>query len=369
MGQTCSISTCCSKEELYTIKNSSRSIEIQSKKLNVSYKISEEEEKLDEQIQKKKSDTVLEMKSSQHSKVSIKQIEKNLTMQIKSSYLNPLVLKTIGIKERIKLSVQNMLIRQYNYKMVLCMKENGQMEREMDMESNNGQTDQFMKGNGKMIDHVEKENQFMQTEIYMMVIGQMMQQMVQELIFILMELNIKEKYLVNQMKKWLNDLQHGKGTETWSDGARYEGDYYYGKKNGKGKLNFADGSCYQGDFIDNYIEGFGNYIWPDGRSYVGQWIQNKMQGYGEIKWKDGRKYKGLYLDDKKNGKGIFYWEDGRKFIGTWLQGQQNGVGIYFQSDNSFRIGEWKDGKRIKWYNENEIHELQNQGILDDLKNQ
>lgn len=46
------------------------------------------------------------------------------------------------------------------------------------------------------------------------------------------------------MKKWLNDFQHGTGIEIWPDGAKYEGNYYYGKKQGKGKLNFADGSCY-----------------------------------------------------------------------------------------------------------------------------
>jgi len=44
----------------------------------------------------------------------------------------------------------------------------------------------------------------------------------------------------------LDDKQHGHGTESWPDGARYEGNYEDGKKEGMGKLTFADGSFYQG---------------------------------------------------------------------------------------------------------------------------
>jgi len=29
-------------------------------------------------------------------------------------------------------------------------------------------------------------------------------------------------------------LQHGFGKEIWADGSKYEGDYYFGKKQGKG---------------------------------------------------------------------------------------------------------------------------------------
>lgn len=55
--------------------------------------------------------------------------------------------------------------------------------------------------------------------------------------------------------KWLDDRQHGFGVEIWPDGAKYEGEYKYGKKNGKGILLFADGSRYEGTFLDNEIDG------------------------------------------------------------------------------------------------------------------
>jgi hypothetical protein len=34
--------------------------------------------------------------------------------------------------------------------------------------------------------------------------------------------------------QWSDDLQHGKGTETWADGSCYQGDYANGRKHGVG---------------------------------------------------------------------------------------------------------------------------------------
>ncbi|CAD8074541.1 unnamed protein product [Paramecium primaurelia] len=106
MGQTCTMNTCCTKEEILTIKNSGRSLEIQTKKSKHSQQINKEEEKVENKTQKKKSDTVSDlMASSQHSKMSIKQIEKNLPIQIQDANQNPIIQKTVGVGERIKLSV------------------------------------------------------------------------------------------------------------------------------------------------------------------------------------------------------------------------------------------------------------------------
>ena len=44
----------------------------------------------------------------------------------------------------------------------------------------------------------------------------------------------------------MEDLQHGKGVETWHEGSQYEGDYVLGKKEGLGKYIWADGSEYEG---------------------------------------------------------------------------------------------------------------------------
>ena len=47
------------------------------------------------------------------------------------------------------------------------------------------------------------------------------------------------------------------GTETWPDGAKYEGAYIEGKKQGHGQFLWADGSSYSGEFNDNNIHGRG----------------------------------------------------------------------------------------------------------------
>jgi hypothetical protein len=41
---------------------------------------------------------------------------------------------------------------------------------------------------------------------------------------------------------WRDDLQHGKGVETWTDGSKYEGEYAFGRKHGVGQYQWNDGS-------------------------------------------------------------------------------------------------------------------------------
>ena len=62
------------------------------------------------------------------------------------------------------------------------------------------------------------------------------------------------------MGYWKEDMQHGKGVETWADGAKYDGDYVRGNKEGKGKFFWADGSVFEGEFKNNNIEGTGFYL-------------------------------------------------------------------------------------------------------------
>lgn len=55
---------------------------------------------------------------------------------------------------------------------------------------------------------------------------------------------------------WINDLQNGQGTETWTDGAEYLGIFENGNK-----------------------EKFGKYCWSDSSYYIGEWKDNKINGY------------------------------------------------------------------------------------------
>lgn len=44
----------------------------------------------------------------------------------------------------------------------------------------------------------------------------------------------------------LTSLKHGKGTQTWSDGAEYTGDWRHGKAEGKGIFHHANGDVFEG---------------------------------------------------------------------------------------------------------------------------
>ena len=46
--------------------------------------------------------------------------------------------------------------------------------------------------------------------------------------------------------EWRQDLQHGKGTETWPDESKFTGEYLEGRKFGLGKYHWADGAIYEG---------------------------------------------------------------------------------------------------------------------------
>ena len=52
---------------------------------------------------------------------------------------------------------------------------------------------------------------------------------------------------------WRDDLQHGHGKESWTDGSIYEGEYMAGKKHGIGLYSWNDGSKYQGEWFENKI--------------------------------------------------------------------------------------------------------------------
>ena len=136
--------------------------------------------------------------------------------------------------------------------------------------------------------------------------------------------------------------------------------YVKSKKEGRGKYTWMDWSTYDGEWKDNKIHGCGVYRWKDGRSYFGEWSQNDMQGYGHYEYADGVRYNGRYANDKKEGYGIYDWTDGRKYEGWWHKGKQHGFGIYTDPKrNSRKHGMWEFGKRIKWFDDEDIEVINN----------
>ena len=85
-----------------------------------------------------------------------------------------------------------------------------------------------------------------------------------------------------------------------------------------------------------------------------------MEGMGIYIWNDGRKYEGQYKDDKKHGFGVYTWADERCYEGYWYKGKQHGLGKYVvPKDDKTKYGLWEDGKRIEWFNEDQISRINN----------
>lgn len=65
------------------------------------------------------------------------------------------------------------------------------------------------------------------------------------------------------------------------------------------------GKSFNGDWLNNMMHGSGIFSWTDGRRYVGEYKEDKKSGYGEFFWPDGRYYKGYWKEGKQNGKGTY----------------------------------------------------------------
>ena len=87
---------------------------------------------------------------------------------------------------------------------------------------------------------------------------------------------------------------NGYGTQTWHDGAIYEGIWINGLINVEGKYTCKN-YTYLGEFVDDLCEGLGKITWSNGNSYDGKFVDDIID---------------LYYDE-----GVFTFADGSKYIG------------------------------------------------------
>lgn len=142
-------------------------------------------------------------------------------------------------------------------------------------------------------------------------------------------------------------LRHGKGTQIWPDGSRYEGYWRNDRANGPGRLIHADGDVYQGDWEDDKAHGWGQYMHLDGSTYEGYWQYDKQHGRGKEKWPDGSEYEGDYEDGKKHGYGKFTWADGSVYEGQFFDNNIQGDGVHIvntHGDQRRYQGGWLNNK-------------------------
>jgi hypothetical protein len=141
-----------------------------------------------------------------------------------------------------------------------------------------------------------------------------------------------------------DNLPHGNGKETWSNGSTFKGNFRKGQRHGYGEFVWSDASSYSGNFRRNRIEGIGVYTWRDGRRFEGYWKKNMMHGVGKFKWPDGKSYKGQFRRGKRQGFGIEEFENGRWYVGYWEGNEKHGHGVEFDELGSLSLGVWNNGE-------------------------
>ena len=142
------------------------------------------------------------------------------------------------------------------------------------------------------------------------------------------------------------NLRHGQGRQTWSDGRVYEGQFKDDQMHDTGGyMSWPDGRSYRGSFVRNLREGTATMIWPNGNSYTGNFRASRISGQGTFTWaQSGDKYTGSFINGVRQGFGTYLWNDGRRYEGEFMENKETGWGTYIHDRTTFR-GQFRDGVR------------------------
>jgi len=147
---------------------------------------------------------------------------------------------------------------------------------------------------------------------------------------------------------WFNDLAQGQGTLTCPDKWVYKGLFDRGKPHGHGTLTLQDGSTFTGQYREGAKDGVGVFVFRGEEasgSYEGQYVKDVCHGKGIFKWDDGCKYEGQWRLGKKHGRGQLTFPDGCCYDGAFEADQKNGPGTMEWADGCRYTGEWNGGKQ------------------------
>ena len=117
------------------------------------------------------------------------------------------------------------------------------------------------------------------------------------------------------------------------------------KKNGKGKEICENEYIYVGDFMNDLKHGSGKLeYFENGETYEGEFYQGEITGKGIYIWSNGEKYEGDFVKGIKHGKVIYSWPDGCEYKGEYNNGIRQGKGQYMWEDGRIFKGIFKEGK-------------------------
>ena len=145
----------------------------------------------------------------------------------------------------------------------------------------------------------------------------------------------------------------------------YFGDVTDFKKNGKGEEICEDEYKYHGDFSNDLKHGYGILeFFENNETYEGQFDKGEITGKGIYIWNNGEKYEGTFVKGIKHGKGTYTWPDGCIYEGGYNNGIREGKGKYIWADGRIFRGTFLDGKpngkgKISYKNKTIICEYKN----------
>ena len=124
----------------------------------------------------------------------------------------------------------------------------------------------------------------------------------------------------------LNGKRHGRGTKTWPNGDKYDGEWQFDQKDGRGTLSSEAEACYEGEWRSGAKHGKGKVTFACGDEYDGEWQGDRAHGKGVFRKKNGNVYAGSYYQDRCHGFGTLTFTNGDRFEGMWRGGVKSGQG-------------------------------------------
>jgi hypothetical protein len=157
--------------------------------------------------------------------------------------------------------------------------------------------------------------------------------------------------------EWVTDRNTGCKVWEWSlphSAVSWSGECTNGYASGSGTLigywgrNPAqEGERYVGSMKDGKFHGKGTYSWSDGRKYEGDWVEDKRTGKGiYIAKNNAFRYEGDFVDDKPHGKGTYTFTGGVKYTGDVVNGEWSGTGTWTCANGKKFSGQFEKGKPV-----------------------
>ena len=113
-------------------------------------------------------------------------------------------------------------------------------------------------------------------------------------------------------------------------------------------FDYDDGvtASYLGEIINDVAHGQGIFTFSNGDAYVGEFLNNMFQGQGTMILSTGEVYVGEFQNDLRSGQGSNIWIDGMVYIGQYQNDLRYGQGKNISPDGEIKVGEWENDALI-----------------------